>query len=132
MEDAQDRHDAVKDMIAFAAQRLEDDWNTAEAAGHGVQLSAEERTSHLAVGWTRLQAQDNVRLIYDVRFCRRYSPRAILTEIARKCRLLEIGDEDTVKILIQEWADHPRFNPDWRLDISDGHLLARLRTLRTT
>jgi hypothetical protein len=132
MADAQDRHDVVKDMIAFAAQRLEDDWNTAEAAGHGVLLSTEERTGHLAVGWTRLQAQGNVRLVYDVRFCRRYSPHAILAEIDRKCRLLESGDEATIRILIQEWADHPRFKPDWRLDLSDGHLLDRLRTLRTT
>lgn len=82
-------------------------------------------------GRTRLQAQVNVRLVYDVRFCRRYSPQAILAEIDSKCRLLESGDEATIKVLIQEWADHPRFKPDWRLYLSDGHLLDRLRALRT-
>lgn len=119
-------------MVAFAAERLEEDWNTAEAAGHGVQLNAEERSSHLSVPWTRLQSDGNVRLIYDVRFCKQYSPRAIIADIERKCRILESGDEHAVQILIQEWADHRNFDPGWKLEQPPGRLLDRLKSLRST
>ena len=71
----------VSRMVAFAAQRLEEDWNTAAAAGHGVTLDAAEHASHLSVPWTRLQAEGNVRLIYDVRFLKRYAPGATINDI---------------------------------------------------
>ncbi|MFI1226042.1 MULTISPECIES: DUF6221 family protein [unclassified Streptomyces] len=118
-------------MLAFAARRLEEDWNTAEAAGHGVHLTPEERVNHLSVPWTRLQVDGNVRLIYDVRYLRRYSPAATIADIDRKCRVLEEGDYRAVQILVQEWADHPHFLPQWRLEsVSPVPLLDRITALR--
>jgi hypothetical protein len=122
----------VDHMIAFAAERLEEDWSTAEAAGHGVHLDAAERGSHLAVEWTRLQEEGNVRLVYDVRFLNRYRPAAIVADIERKCRILESGDARAVRIVVQEWAGHPKFLPGWRLAPAPGLLLERLTAVRAS
>ncbi|MFI1855536.1 hypothetical protein [Streptomyces sp. NPDC020480] len=116
-------------MVAFAAERLLEDWNTAEAAGHGVTLSAQEAQSHMTVGWTRLQQDGNVRLIYDVRFLNRFTPRAVLADIERKCTVLESGDEHAVRTLVQEWAGHHRFDPAWKVAPAHGRLLERLEAL---
>ncbi|MFE0777523.1 hypothetical protein [Streptomyces sp. NPDC058861] len=123
--------DEIDGMVAFAAARLEEDWNTAEAAGHGVHLEATERGSHMSVEWTRLQDEGNVRLIYDVRFLNRFGPRALVADIDRKCQILESGNVKALEILIQEWADHPKFQAAWRRDPAPGQLLARLEALRT-
>ncbi|MFF2228941.1 hypothetical protein ACFVV7_37110 [Streptomyces globisporus] len=118
-------------MLAFAARRIEEDWNTAEAAGHGVNLTPEERVSHLSIPWTRLQAEGNVRFVYDVRYLQRYAPSATIADLDRKCRVLEEGTPRTVQILVQEWAEHPHFLPQWRLEpVSSVPLLERIVALR--
>ncbi|MDW4912588.1 hypothetical protein [Streptomyces californicus] len=130
MPQAPSRED-VSLMLAFAARRLEEDWNTAEAAGHGVHLTHEERVSHLSVPWTRLQAEGNVRLVYDVRYLQRYAPSVTIADLDRKCRMLEEGNPRTVQLLVQEWADHPNFLPQWRLEPGSSlPLLDRIAALR--
>lgn len=95
-------------LRSFLAVWIEEDENAARSAGHGFAHHT------LNADWTELDGRDNLRLSYDVRLVRAFSPDRVVRACAVKRTVMSAAagtrDEEVIlRALAEEYRDRPGF-----------------------
>lgn len=113
-------------LLKFLQNRIDDDRQTAVAAGHGNALVFRNDNA----GWVQVELPDNVRPTYDIRHIKTWSPDRVEEECDRKLKIIDacIDDylysrssgDDTVELaeeiileMVNVYREHPDFREEW-------------------
>jgi hypothetical protein len=118
-------------LVEFLTAMLDDDEQTARAAGHGCGYLHEHNADWVEVA---LPSEHNARPSYELRFIKRNSPARVLAEVDAKRRIVEEHGAnqyrvdpcdahdanfatipcDTLRLLALPYADHEDYDEEWR------------------